>query len=43
MPAGVPEWMRSLENWAERSGSNIETKRGTIMVTVPTDARPWDS
>ncbi|HEX5250990.1 MAG TPA: hypothetical protein VFW14_15100, partial [Gaiellales bacterium] len=42
MPAGLPEWMRSLENWADRSGSNSESKRATIVVTVPTDARPWD-
>ena len=42
MPAGLPEWMRSLENWAERSGSNSDAKRATIVVTVPADARPWD-
>jgi len=42
LPAGLPEWMRSLENWAERSGGSSEAKRATIVVTVPTDARPWD-
>jgi hypothetical protein len=41
LPAGLPSWMRSLENWADRTGTTTDTKRATITVTVPTDARPW--
>jgi len=41
LPAGLPEWMRSLENWATRTGSSSDEKRATIEVTVPTDLRPW--
>src|SRR5207248_7416871 len=42
MPAGIPAWMRSVENWADRTGLTAESKRATIVVTVPTDQRPWD-
>jgi Uracil DNA glycosylase superfamily len=41
LPAGLPEWMRSLENWATRTGSSADEKRATIEVTVPTGLRPW--
>ena len=41
LPAGAPAWWRSLEAWADRTGPDAETKRATITVTVPTDARPW--
>ncbi len=41
MPAGLPAWMRSLENWASRTGSSTDAKRATIAVVVPTDLRPW--
>jgi hypothetical protein len=41
LPAGVPGWMRSLENWATRTGSSSDAKRATIEVVVPTDLRPW--
>lgn len=41
LPAGLPEWMRSLENWANRTGSSADAKRATIEVVVPTDLRPW--
>jgi uracil-DNA glycosylase len=41
LPAGLPEWMRSLENWATRTGSSADQKRATIEVTVPPDLRPW--
>jgi hypothetical protein len=41
LPAGVPRWMRSLENWATRTGSSSDAKRATIEVVVPTDLRPW--
>ena len=37
----VPAWWRSLEPWADRTGPDAETKRATVTVTVPTDARPW--
>jgi uracil-DNA glycosylase len=41
LPAGSPAWMRSLEPWADRVGRTAETKRATIVVTVPVDERPW--
>jgi uracil-DNA glycosylase len=41
LPAGLPAWMRSLENWADRTGASSDTKRATITITVPADARPW--
>jgi uracil-DNA glycosylase len=41
LPAGLPEWMRSLESWATRTGSSTDAKRATIEVVVPTDLRPW--
>jgi uracil-DNA glycosylase len=37
LPPGLPAWMRGLENWAERTGSDAASKRRTITVTVPTD------
>jgi hypothetical protein len=43
LPAGLPEWMRSLEEWAKRVGPDAETKRATLVVTVPADLRPWHS
>jgi uracil-DNA glycosylase len=43
LPAGLPEWMRSLEPWADRTGSTADAKRATITVTVPADARAWDA
>lgn len=41
LPAGLPAWMRSLEAWAERTGSRPDAKRATITVTVPPGARAW--
>jgi hypothetical protein len=41
LPPGLPAWMRSLENWANRTGSSSDAKRATIEVVVPTDLRPW--
>jgi hypothetical protein len=29
--------------WAERVGRDADTKRATIVVTVPVGARPWRS
>jgi uracil DNA glycosylase superfamily protein len=41
LPAGCPGWWRSLDAWASRTGSDTETKRATITVTVPRNARTW--
>jgi uracil-DNA glycosylase len=41
LPPGVPLWMRSLEAWAARLGPDEETKRATVVVTVPAVHRPW--
>lgn len=41
MPPGLPDWMRSLETWAVRSGADDEAKRATLVMTVPDAARPW--
>jgi uracil-DNA glycosylase len=41
LPAGLPSWMRSLEDWATRTGASADDKRATIAVVVPTDLRPW--
>ena len=43
MPAGTPSWMRSLANWAERTGDTADSKRASITITVPKDARLWDA
>lgn len=41
MPAGTPPWMRSLDAWAARVGGDVEDKRATVEVRVPTSQRPW--
>jgi hypothetical protein len=41
LPAGLPGWMRGARSWASRTGVDPDTKRATITVTVPPDARPW--
>jgi uracil-DNA glycosylase len=41
LPAGIPAWMRTARDWATRTGSDADTKRATITVTVPAGARPW--
>jgi hypothetical protein len=41
LPAGCPSWMRSVRAWASREGTDQESKRATIVVTVPTAERPW--
>ena len=41
LPAGSPPWMRSLKTWASREGADPETKRATVVVTVPKPERPW--
>ena len=40
MPAGSPVWMRSLKNWAMRTGASTAVKRATITVTIPREFRP---
>ena len=41
LPAGVPDWMRSIDSWAVRKGETTESKRATLVVTVPKRHRPW--
>src|SRR5262249_36340229 len=41
LPAGLPDWMRSLEEWAKRTGPDDEAKRATLTLTIPADLRPW--
>jgi uracil-DNA glycosylase len=41
LAAGLPAWMRSLEPWADRTGTTSDLKRATITVTVPQDDRTW--
>ena len=43
LPAGLPAWMRSQEEWARRTGATANDKRATVTVVVPTDQRPWQS
>lgn len=40
-PPGIPVWMRSIESWAVRKGATTESKRATVVVTVPKAHRPW--
>jgi uracil-DNA glycosylase len=42
LPAGSPPWWRSLRAWAARTGSDADSKRATITVTVPREERPWE-
>jgi uracil-DNA glycosylase len=35
VPAGIPEWMRSPNNWADRVGKSAAAKRRNITITVP--------
>ncbi|MGN6380798.1 MAG: uracil-DNA glycosylase family protein [Gaiellales bacterium] len=43
LPPGIPEWMRGLQAWADRTGTDADTKRATITVTVPSAARAWET
>jgi uracil-DNA glycosylase len=43
LPAGSPSWWRDLDAWAARTGTDPDSKRATITVTVPRRARPWIS
>jgi hypothetical protein len=35
LPPGLPDWMRSPADWAQRTGSNAAAKRATITITIP--------
>ena len=35
LPAGIPAWMSTEEEWAKRVGDTAATKRRTIQVIVP--------
>jgi 5-methylthioadenosine/S-adenosylhomocysteine deaminase len=35
LPAGIPDWMRGVESWAERSGADSASKRRTVVMTIP--------
>jgi uracil-DNA glycosylase len=49
LPAGSPPWMSSVKQWATRTAltrstdrkAREESKRATVVVTVPRDERPW--
>jgi hypothetical protein len=46
MPAGLPDWMRSLNSWANRqavssTGDPDDEKRATVVVRIPTADREW--
>jgi uracil-DNA glycosylase len=50
LPAGTPEFMRSLDEWASREDllaknapkkQKAEAKRATIVVKIPRQERPW--
>jgi uracil-DNA glycosylase len=41
LPPGLPPWMRALDAWAARTGTDTQSKRATITVTVPRNARTW--
>jgi uracil-DNA glycosylase len=40
VPAGMPDWMRSPNAWAQRTGSTPAQKRATITITIPSGASP---
>jgi uracil-DNA glycosylase len=40
LPPGLPDWMRSLKAWANRTGPDPATKRITLQVTIPRGFRP---
>jgi hypothetical protein len=41
LPPGLPAWMGALDAWAARTGTDAQTKRATITVSVPTRFRTW--
>ena len=40
LPAGLPEWMRGAESWAERAGGTAALKRANLTITVPAKVLP---
>jgi hypothetical protein len=34
-PPGIPSWMREQDNWARRTGTDVNAKRRNITLTVP--------
>ncbi|MCC6609480.1 MAG: uracil-DNA glycosylase [Burkholderiales bacterium] len=40
MPAGLPEWMRRDEGWADRKGRTAKEKRRTIVIVAPASEIP---
>lgn len=38
LPAGLPDWMRSEESWADREGATPDLKRRTIFMRAPPSA-----
>jgi len=50
LPAGSPPWMSSVKQWATRKALTTssdrkvkeESKRATVVVTVPKGERPWN-
>jgi len=41
LPAGLPAWMRSDEEWASRQGATAADRRATIVVAIPADLRAF--
>ena len=41
LPPGLPDWMRSLDAWARRTGASEGEKRSTIKITIPRSAAWW--
>jgi uracil-DNA glycosylase len=41
LPPGSPDWWFDLAAWASRTGPDVQTKRATITVVVPKQARLW--
>jgi len=35
LPPGLPDWMRSPADWAQRTGTTAAAKRATITITIP--------
>jgi uracil-DNA glycosylase len=41
LPAGSPAWWRDLESWATRTGTDAQTRRATLTISIPAPARTW--
>jgi hypothetical protein len=40
LPPGLPRWMREQDNWARRTGTDVNAKRRNITLTVPVGVAP---